>query len=196
MSRSTLNLLLLAGVLITLGLNWLARPQPSQPNREFIPEMFRTARFNAFSPNPNFADGKTLQAPVAGTIPRGLPPLHFNPSPEDAARAGQTLQSPLAPGDPQAAARGAAIFTTFCQPCHGPTGKGDGAVILRGYPAPPPLAADHALQMPDGQMFHVLTYGQKNMPAYAAQISRQDRWNVIAYVRSLQAPPKPAGGQP
>ncbi len=56
--------------------------------------------------------------------------------------------------------------------------------------------------MKDGQLFHVLTYGQNNMPSYASQITRQDRWNVIAYVRSLQAtvPPPPAapglkGGQ-
>jgi mono/diheme cytochrome c family protein len=50
--------------------------------------------------------------------------------------------------------------------------------------------------MKDGQIFHILTYGQNNMPSYAGQISRDDRWKVIAYVRSLQAQRAPAGGQP
>ena len=40
--------------------------------------------------------------------------------------------------------------------------------------------------MSDGQMFHVLTFGQKNMPGYAAQISAADRWQAILHVRSLQ----------
>jgi mono/diheme cytochrome c family protein len=41
--------------------------------------------------------------------------------------------------------------------------------------------------MKDGQMFHVLTYGQNNMPSYASQLTEQDRWNVITYVRSIQS---------
>jgi mono/diheme cytochrome c family protein len=35
-------------------------------------------------------------------------------------------------------------------------------------------------------MFHILTYGQKNMPSYASQVSEDDRWKAILYVRSLQ----------
>lgn len=35
-------------------------------------------------------------------------------------------------------------------------------------------------------MFHVLTYGQANMPSYASQVDREDRWRVIEYVRQLQ----------
>jgi mono/diheme cytochrome c family protein len=51
--------------------------------------------------------------------------------------------------------------------------------------------------MKDGQMFHVLTYGQGNMPSFAAQLSREDRWNVILHVRMLQKPytPGPVGSR-
>lgn len=198
MSRRRVNLVLLAAFLASLGLNWRLRPEPSQPNREFIPEMVRTPRYNAFSANPNFADGKTLQTPVAGSIPRGYPPLHFSASSEDAVRAGDTLESPVRPDDAQNVARGKVVFSSFCMPCHGATGKGDGLVVQRGFPAPPSLHADNAKRIKDGQIFHIVTYGQKGMPAYASQISREDRWNVIAFVRSLQrqAAPAPAGGQP
>lgn len=198
MSRRTLNLALLVIFLATLGLNWMLRPQPAQTNREFIPEMVRTPRYNAYSANPNFADGKTLQTPVAGTIPRGFLPLHFSANPEDAVRAGDNLQSPVRLDDAQSISRGKAVFSNFCAPCHGATGKGDGLVVQRGYPAPPSLYADNARKIKDGQIFHILTYGQKNMPAYSSQLSQQDRWNVIAFVRSLQKQSAPVsrGGLP
>ena len=48
------------------------------------------------------------------------------------------------------------------------------------------------MKMKDGQLFHVLTYGQNNMPFYASQLSREDRWNVILYVRTMQAAATPA----
>ncbi|MBZ5702512.1 MAG: cytochrome c [Acidobacteriia bacterium] len=198
MSRRTLNVALLAAFLASLALNWAVRPQPWRPNREFIPEMVRTPRFNAYSTNPNFPNGMTLQAPVGGTIPRGFLPVHYAPTPEDALRAGDTLESPLRPDDAQAIGRGSVVFSNFCAPCHGATGKGDGLVAQRGFPAPPSLYADNARKIKDGQIFHILTYGQKNMPSYASQLSREDRWRVIAFVRSLQkqASSVPAGGQP
>jgi hypothetical protein len=51
--------------------------------------------------------------------------------------------------------------------------------------------AEKALQLSGGQMFHIITYGQKNMPSHAAQVPPDDRWRVIAYVRSLQGGPRP-----
>jgi mono/diheme cytochrome c family protein len=198
MSRRTLNFTLLALFLASLAMNWMLRPRPLQPNLEFIPEMVRTPRFNAYSPNSNFPNGMTLQTPVAGTIPRGFLPLHYVSTPEDAVRAGDTLESTVRLDDPQSVSRGTVVFSNFCAPCHGPTGKGDGPVVQRGFPAPPSLYADNARKIKDGQIFHILTYGQKNMPTYASQISREDRWHVIAFVRSLQkqASPVPVGGQP
>lgn len=198
MSRVTLNAVLLLAFLASIGLQLAFRPEPARPNREFLPEMVRTPRYNAYSPNPNFPDGQTLQSPVPGTISRGLLPLHYASTPEDAARAGESLPSLARAGDAQAIARGAAVYSNFCQPCHGPAGRGDGLVVLRGFPAPPSLYADNARTMKDGRIFHILTYGQKNMPSYAAQISRDDRWNVVAFVRSLQkqSAPAAAGGRP
>jgi len=198
MMQRILNVLLLLAFVGTLGLHWLVRSRPSEPNREFIPEMVRTARYNAYSANPNFPDGKTLQPPEAGSIPRGYLPAHFRATPEDAIRAGDTLENPFAANDVAVLSRGKMVFLNFCVPCHGRAGKGDGLVVQRGYPAPPSLLADHARKIKDGQIFHILSYGQKNMPSYAAQLSREDRWRAILYVRSLQnqAPTAAGGGQP
>jgi len=49
------------------------------------------------------------------------------------------------------------------------------------------LLAPQAKARPDGQMFHMITFGYKNMPPYASQVERDDRWYAINYVRQLQA---------
>ncbi len=156
------NILLLATLGIVTTANLALREDPDKPNREFLPEMVRTAAYDSFAPNPNFADGKTLQPPVPGTVPREEP------------------------GGPVPAGRGQFVFTTFCQPCHGASGKGDGPVAMRGYPPPPSLLAPQAIGLTDDEIYQLVSAGRKNMPAYGAQIAPEDRRAVIAYVRSMQ----------
>ncbi len=195
MGRVLINLILLAALIFTIALGWL-RSDPTRTNVEFMPDMAHSPRYNAFAPNPNFANGSTLQSPEPGTIARGHMPLHYAATPHDALRAGEELQNPDPRNNQRALQRGEFVFTNFCTPCHGSGGTGDGLVAQRGFPPPPSLLAPHAVTMKDGQMFHVLTYGQNNMPSYASQLSRQDRWDVIVYIRSLQtAAPPPATTQ-
>jgi mono/diheme cytochrome c family protein len=185
--RVAVNVLLLLAVLGLTAANFVLRPNPVQLNYEFLPQMAHGPRYNAFAPNPNFADGKTLQVPPQGTIARGYMPLHYASAPQDALRAGEELKSPIDLASQQARERGSVVFVNFCAVCHGAGGAGNGTVTQRGFPPPPSLLAEHALRMRDGEMFHALTFGQSNMPSYASQLSRADRWNVIGYVRTLQA---------
>jgi mono/diheme cytochrome c family protein len=193
-----LNGFLLLAVIASVGASWIFSSDPTRPNFEFLPQMAHSPRYNAFAPNPNFADGTTLQRPEPGTIARGSTPLHYAATPQDALRAGEELTSPLDSGNVRARERGASVFSNFCAVCHGAGGAGNGPVAQRGYPPPPSLLADHALKMKDGQLFHVLTYGQNNMPSYASQLSREDCWNAILYVRTMQAAatPVPAPAAP
>jgi len=192
LANAALFLLLLA----VLAFHWWATPDLSRPNVEFLPQMAHGARYNAYAANPNFPDGKTLQAPIAGTVARGALPLHYSPAAADALRAGNELLRPAASETPRARARGEHVFRNYCAVCHGADGAGIGTVTQRGVPPPPSLLASHALQMKDGHMFHVLTYGQNNMASYAGQLSRDDRWNVIVYVRALQKAAAPAPAEP
>lgn len=192
--RNFLNMALLAAIIVTAVLTLAMRRDTSQPNYMFLPEMVYSVAYDAFAPNPVFADGQTLQTPIPGTIARGQIPLHYAATPEDALRAGAELPNPFAAPTGENAAqqrqayldRGAQVFRSFCIPCHGPSGAGDGPVTRRGFPPPPSLTAERAVNMKDGQMFHVLTYGQGNMASYAAQVSPEDRWKVILHVRGLQ----------
>lgn len=169
-----LNVVLLVVLLASVGANLAIRQDVTRPNREFLPEMVHSMAYESFSANPNFPDGKTLQVPVAGTIRR----------------------PDRIPANAISAQRGAVVFQTFCQPCHGAGGKGDGPVVQRGYPAPPSLLAEKAVSMSDGEMFRILSEGQKNMPSYASQLSREDRWSAIRHVRTLQPAVKMQAGQP
>lgn len=192
MNRSRLNFALALALLAVLGLHWALRPAPAERNFEALPGMVRSVPAEAFSENAVFADGKTLQPPPAGTIARGLLPLRYRATPEDAVRAGAELSNPF-PAAARALARGKVVYDTYCAVCHGASGKGDGTVAQRGFPAPPSLLADKARGLRDGQVFHILTWGQGNMPSYAAQTTREDRWKAVLWVREIQkaAPPAP-----
>jgi mono/diheme cytochrome c family protein len=194
-----LNSLLLVLTLAVYAAVFLLRAQPGRRNLEVMPEMVRGPAAEPFAASAVFADGKTLQSLPPGVVVRGHPPLRFGATPEEALRAGRELRSPFA--DPAAElARGAHVFRGTCAVCHGTSGLGDGPVAKRGFPTPPSLLGERARAMADGQIFHVVTFGQNNMPAHAAQIERLDRWRAVAYVRELQraaasapAPAAPAG---
>lgn len=226
MSRQTiLNLALLGTFLALVAASLVLGADPSRKNVEVLPGMVDSVPYDAYAPNPSFADGKTLQRPPEGTIPRGRMPLHFGDGPEEALRAGRELSNPLrapddleppatlAPTDPDAPAvraawqetvdraradleRGTEVYAVYCRLCHGDTGLGDGPVARRGFPAPASLLGERALEMADGRMFHLITYGGENMPPYAAQVDREDRWRAILYVRKLQREGLAAGLAP
>ena len=42
------------------------------------------------------------------------------------------------------------------------------------------------INMADGEIFNTITYGKNLMGAYGANVTVEDRWAIIAYVRALQ----------
>lgn len=161
----------------------------SRPNVEFLPEMKYSPAYGAYDSNPNFPNGRTLQEPVAGTIARGERPLHYTATKEEALRAGEELRNPLTAPPAElrrSVQRGAEVYRISCAVCHGAGGQGDGPVTKRGFPPPPSLLLGKSLQMKDGQLFHILTYGQGGMSSFAGQLAPRRRWDVINYVRQLQ----------
>lgn len=184
MSPGRLNAVLAAVLAAVWALIWLIRPDAGRRSHAFMPEMSASLTHEAQAPSPFWSEGLPPSAP-AGTIPRGHPPLGYGPGKEEAERAGRELRNPVA-ADPAALDRGARVFATYCAVCHGPTGLGDGPVTKAGVPAPPSLYGDSARRMADGRMFHVVTFGQGNMPAHASQVPRPDRWKAVLYVRRLQ----------
>lgn len=128
-----------------------------------------------------FKDGIGMRRPVEGTVARGFVPYAFTGKPDDA---GKNLLNPL-PLTKEVIERGKGRYLTYCSPCHGNFGAGDSR--LRGqFPNPPTLHSDKVRDWPDGNIYHVITEGQNVMPPYAAQISRDDRWAIVNYLRVMQ----------
>lgn len=157
-----------------------------QRNYQYFDEMTQSFAYRTQSVNPHLPNGLTQQAPVAGTIPRGYFPLHYGNSEEELIRAGKELINPFAADTLSNVERGQVIYDNFCLTCHGAGGEGDGPVAKRGYPPPISLSSEQTFDRTDGQMFHIITYGYKNMPPYASQVDREDRWYAINYIRQLQ----------
>ncbi len=84
--------------------------------------------------------------------------------------------------------RGEERYNIYCSVCHGATGYGDGMVARRGFnrPSPANYHQDRLRQAPVGHFFDVMTNGWGAMPAYTQQVSVEDRWRIVAYIRALQ----------
>lgn len=187
MTTKGINTVLLVLLVFLMGTIFIVRRDYLTTNVEFLPGMFSSVAYQPQSSNPNFPDRKTLQPPVKGTVVRGFQPFLYKATPEDALRAGEELHTPLEMQDSTVdLERGAFVYGNICKPCHGPGGLGDGVIPQHGYPPPPSLLAVNAMNMKDGQIFHIITYGQRNMPGLAGQVVRKDRWRVVKYIRSLQ----------
>jgi mono/diheme cytochrome c family protein len=48
------------------------------------------------------------------------------------------------------------------------------------------LHSERIRSFEDGRFYHVITNGKNIMPSYAAQISREERWAIVNYIRVLQ----------
>ncbi len=150
----------------------------------------------SFDAHPSLPGGQVLQAPPTGTVSRaGLVPLSYGPGKPEAERADRELMNPFQPTQ-ENFSRGKLVYERSCAACHGRDGDNNSSVIVaRGLLAPAILVSPVVKNMPDGQIFHVTTFGgPQKMKGLGDLISRDDRWKVILYIRELQkaAGPKPA----
>ena len=135
--------------------------------------MDRQPKYREYEPGPLFRDGRSLQAPVAGTVARG-----------DLERDRTISERP--PLTEALLRRGREQFDVFCSPCHGRAGDGNGMIVQRGMPRPPSLDVERLRSADDQHLFDVMTSGYGIMYAYAERVPPQDRWAIVAYIRALQ----------
>lgn len=100
--------------------------------------------------------------------------------------AAQQLKNPV-PMTEASVKRGEALFTTFCAPCHGADGKGQGPVSAKFVP-PPPLDGPATKGRTDGYIYATIQLGSLStiMPAYGYRMTGQEMWDLVNYVRRLQ----------
>ncbi len=164
---------------------------------QIFPDMKRQLKLRPQTANSFFASGLSSHLPQPGTIPRENPLVvagqeiySFEDVSVNTGRVpGTTNFIELNPMPVTAAllARGRRQYNIHCTPCHGQLGDGNGISKKIGAMAIVANLHDKRIvQLTDGELFNTLSHGKGVMQGYAPQITRADRWAVIAYLRALQ----------
>ena len=125
------------------------------------------------------------RGPDAESVPTGGKEVTYGlESIELATKLGETLSNPV-PSSDSAIARGERKFIRTCVPCHGAGLAGDGPVAALFMP-PPDLLAEATRQRADGYLYSYIRHGGVVMPSYGAQVTAEEAWNLIHYIRNLQ----------
>lgn len=185
------------------------------PGMEYAPQMYHSVPYEPLSQITDASQGEWLSAradergeffnsnpynpyrmnmrkPADNTVPRnaqGYLPFRM---PKDTAgsdyyinEAAANLKSPLNREDESIISNGKVLYTTFCYPCHGQEGRGDGPVGMV-YLGVANLAGGQVAQASEGHLFYVITHGRGRMWPHDKQISVEDRWKIVHYVQTLQ----------
>ncbi len=140
-------------------------------------------KFEPFEKNTFFKNESAMRMPVPGTVARD------DSLTEVSEEHSHHLTNPLKLSS-SVMERGQQRYNIYCSPCHGAVGDGKGIVALRGatlgFVPPTDFHSDAMIKTTDGHIFHVITNGIRNMKPYAYQVSENDRWAIIHYIRALQ----------
>jgi mono/diheme cytochrome c family protein len=133
--------------------------------------------------------------PVSGTIARGeeMPFSYTKDALGDTANytASKLAKSPIDTMTTASLLESERLFLINCAICHGSKLDGNGPLYKGGegpYAAKPATLVGDAKyeSMPEGQMFYSIAYGKGQMGSYASQLTRKQRWEVIAYIKHKQ----------
>ena len=197
--RAVFCLLLTAFCLFAVGCRYDMQDQP---------------RYKSYKKSDFFSDNLAMRHAPDGTVARGQ--LRENKAYYTGKKENQNPNAPVAtttdasgntlvssfpndvedfpvPVTPELVNRGQERYNIYCIACHGAVGGGDGMIVRRGYPQPPTYHDDRLRNAPVGHFFDVMTNGWGKMNSYAAQIPVQDRWAIVAYIRTLQISQNPGG---
>jgi mono/diheme cytochrome c family protein len=179
----------------------------AKPPIEIFPDMDHQPKFQPQRENNLFADGRSARKPVAGTVPMGY--TLAGAFDTNGASNNRTIQGGSGFGgatdyystgrmgdhygdglpveiSEAVLKRGQLRYSVNCAVCHGATGLGNGITSQYGLVGIANLHQERLRTMPDGQIFQTITYGKGNMGPYGPNVAVEDRWAIIAYIRTLQ----------
>lgn len=125
-----------------------------------------------------------LKKPGMRAFPKNSVPVPGTTSLVKDMAASEKQANPI-PADEKSVAYGEKMFKIYCTPCHGMSGKGDGLVGAKLLLQPYDLTADQTKGRSDGFIWGYMTFGGAVMPSYANDLSVNERWHVINYVRKV-----------
>jgi len=150
--------------------------------------------------------------PVNGTIPRGAAghavsdnmnsitvppngsvPYYYADTEAERTRAMNEITRNPFPITESGLKIGKELYDINCGICHGAKADGNGWLVDEknpnpAYPAQPALLNnDEFTAASEGRFYHAIMHGKNVMGGYADKLSYEERWQVIHYIRALQA---------
>lgn len=175
------------GVVTVVGIAGLRGSTSRKPPIELFPDMDRQAKLRPQTTTTfaGFANGQSSLTHVPGTIARG------SAYEDNELNTGKSADGKIAEVNPlkvdaQFLQRGQMQYGIYCQPCHGALGDGKGITSKFGMGNTANLHQERLVKAPDGEIFQTITQGKSTMMGYGAQVPVNDRWAIVAYVRTLQ----------
>jgi mono/diheme cytochrome c family protein len=161
------------------------------PRLDIFSDMDFQPKYKTQAASGFFADGRTMRPPVPGAVRWGA--WETDERLDRGKVDGQFIKAFPMPPSRAMMDRGQQRFNIYCTPCHGWTGEGDGMTAQRAtqrrdatWVPPVSLTSKLVREEQVGEIFQTISNGIRKMPSYAAQITPQDRWAIILYIRALQ----------
>lgn len=192
------SILIASGIISLAILAGCGGASGDDPGHAYMPDMYYSRAYETYGYNDVEGEFDSLKKrgifyngmPVTGTVARGEMTSYHLTNDSAGLQAATALKNPL---DSMAVTRASLreaerLYLIYCGICHGE--KLDGAGPLPaggGYPGVPAnFTAPNIKAFSDGHYFHVITYGIRSMGSYASQLTPEQRWWVIKYIRSKQ----------
>jgi len=167
----------------------------SKPGSVYMPDMAYSRAYesyalrdsNVFTMDPNDAGHKIFfnNQPPAGTLKRGeLYPFNVPNDSNGLLNLSNLVKNPLGPLTGKDLEEAGRLFNINCAVCHGAKAEANGPLApkIGGVKSIIALSPTYS----DGRIFFVMEYGQNNMGSYASQLSREQRWRIVQYIRTLE----------
>ena len=103
--------------------------------------------------------------------------------------AAATVKNPLA-GNTETLKYAQVVYVTYCTPCHGTKGKGDGPAAAGLTTKPANHSSELVQKQTDASLFWMISEGRNPMPSYKTILTANQRWELVNYIRTLANTPK------
>ncbi len=130
----------------------------------------------------------TKSIPMSGSVP-----YYYGNTEDERTRAMNELLYNPVPITASGLKEGKVLYNTYCGICHGEKGDGNGYLVADENPnvkyanQPTIFTQDELIDASNGRYYHTIMHGRNVMGSYKDKLSYEERWNVIHYIRSLQA---------
>jgi mono/diheme cytochrome c family protein len=186
--------LIIAGCVTAVILVTSCNKTRRNAGRAYMPDMAYSVAYETYASTAErlAASGANYNArPVEGTIARGEMAPYKLKNDSTGYELSATITNPLPKLDATKYLEAARLYLINCAICHGSKLDGNGPLYKGGdgpYLAKPAtLVGDPKyMAMAEGTMFHAMTYGKNAMGSYASQLSTEQRWMIVHYIKEKQ----------